>query len=77
MAKNVKKVDPKAVAKVEVMTLVKDAIVAAGFVVLDGTEFGMTAGTLVIRHGTCDIQIKPIAPKTGIDRYEVAEVEAE
>ncbi len=75
MAKVTKKVDPKAVAKKEVMAVVAEALVAAGFTVLTGEEFGMTAGTIVVRHATADIQLKPIAPKTGVDRYTVDEVE--
>ena len=39
----------------------------------DGKTFGMTAGTLVVRMGETDIQLKPITPKTGITRYEVVE----
>lgn len=72
MAKVTKKVDPKAVAKKEVMAIVAEALVAAGLTVLTGEEFGMTSGTLVVRHATADIQLKPISPKAGVDRYEVA-----
>ena len=72
MAKSVKKVDPKAVAKSTVMSTVADALRGAGLEVLDGAQFGMTAGTIVVRTPDTDIQIKPITPKAGIVRYEVA-----
>ena len=75
MAKAAKKVDPKVVAKLEVMAIVKDALTNAGMTVLDGEKFGMTKGTVVVRHGTADIQIKPIAPKAGETRYTEAEEE--
>jgi hypothetical protein len=76
MAKAVKKVDPKMTAKVETMALVKSALEAQGLEVLDGVEFGMTSGTLVVRTATCDVQLKPIAPKAGVERYAVVEEEA-
>lgn len=71
MAKNVKKVDPKAVAKKSVMAIVTEALVANGMQVADGSEFGMTAGTVIVRLEQFDVQIKPITPKTGVERYEV------
>lgn len=77
MAKSVKKIDPKATFKAEIMTVVQDALVAAGITVLDGSEFGMTKGTLVVRGASFDLQLKPITPKASVDRYEVAEVDAE
>jgi hypothetical protein len=73
MAVKVKKVDVKAVAKNEVMTAVSDCLKALGYNVEEGTEFGMTKGTLVVGHATCDIQIKPIVPKAGVDRYDKVE----
>jgi hypothetical protein len=75
MAKSVKKVDPKMVAKLEVMSIVTKALQDAGLSVADGEQFGMTKGTIVVSHAVSDIQIKPVAPKTGVDRYEVAEAE--
>lgn len=71
MANKVKKVDPKAVAKKALMETVSNALTSAGFEVLDGSEFGMTAGTIVIRTAETDIQLKPITPKAGVTRYEV------
>lgn len=75
MAKKMKKVDPKAVAKESVMVVVEKALVEAGFAVKQGTEFGMTLGTLVVSTPESDVQLKPIAPKSGLTRYEALEVE--
>lgn len=75
MAKNVKKVDPKAVAKKSVMTIVTESLVANGITVVDGSDYGMTTGTIIARLENFDVQIKPITPKAGVDRYE--EVPAE
>ena len=75
MAKT-KKVDVKAIEKARIMEIVKDALMVAGISTLDGDEYGMTKGTLIARTDICDVQIKPITPKAGVERYEV-EVEAE
>lgn len=71
MSKKAKKVDPKAVAKAEVMGVVEQALVDAGYAVESGAAYGMTAGTIVVEVGGLHVQIKPIAPKTGVERYEV------
>ena len=34
-------------------------------------DYGMTKGTLIVHGETCDLQIKFITPKSGIDRYEM------
>jgi hypothetical protein len=73
MAKNVKKVNPKDTAKNQVMEVVTNALVAAGYEVEDGAKFGFTQGTVVVHGNEFDIQVKPIAPKTGVNRYEVVE----
>lgn len=75
MAKVAKKVDPKVVAKVSIMEKVAEALRSQGLEVLDGAEFGMTKGTIVVRTADTDIQVKPITPKAGLTRYEVAEEE--
>lgn len=75
--KTVKKVNPKDTAKVEVMAIVRKALEDAGMTVKDGLDYGMTKGTLVIGHANCDIQLKPITPKSGVDRYECEEEEEE
>lgn len=73
--KTIKKVDPKKVAKVEVCKTLSDALALAGIQFSSGLEFGMTEGTLVAHLGACDVQIKLITPKAGVDRYEKAEEE--
>ena len=77
MAKKMKKINPKDTQKNEVMTVVREALDNAGYEVLDGEDFAMTKGTVVIRAGVCDVQLKPITPKAGIDRYEVVDDDAE
>jgi hypothetical protein len=77
MAKKMKKINPKDTQKNEVMTVVREALANAGYEVLDGEDFAMTKGTVVIRAGVCDVQLKPITPKAGIDRYEVADEDTE
>ena len=70
MSKKIAKVDPKAVAKEQVMAIVSQALAEAGYELADGTDYGMTKGTLVIHADVTDVQLKPITPKTGVDRYE-------
>lgn len=77
MAKKTKKINPKDTQKNEVMTVVREALANACYEVLDGEDFAMTKGTVVIRAGVCDVQLKPITPKAGIDRYEVVDDDAE
>lgn len=73
--KKTKKVNLKEIAKKEIMEVISKALQSAGFEIADGEEFAMTKGTIVAHHATCDVQIKPITPKAGIDRYEVVEDE--
>lgn len=75
--KKMKKINPKDTQKNEVMSVVREALAAAGYDVLDGENFAMTKGTLVIRASVCDVQLKPITPKAGIDRYEEPTEDAE
>ena len=71
MAKKVvKKVDQKKVEKAKVMDVIQKALEAAGYIVKDGEDFGFTAGTVVVKGDKCDVQIKPITPKAGVDHYE-------
>ena len=77
MAKKTKKINPKDTQKNEVMTVVREALANAGYEVLDAEDFAMTKGTVVVRAGVCDVQLKPITPKAGIDRYEVVDDDAE
>ena len=77
MTKKTKKINPKDIQKNEIMTVVQNALVDAGYEVLDGDDFAMTKGTIVVRADKCDIQLKPIAPKHKLDRYEQRNDEAE
>ena len=72
MAK-VRKVNVKEVAKAEVMAMFLETLEAAGIDFEDGADFGMTKGTIVVHLEACDVQIKPIATKNGIDRYAKVE----
>jgi len=71
MAKKiVKKVDQKKVMKAEIKKqierMLEDMVVKSS----NGEDFGFTSGTLVAHMKECDVQIKLITPKAGIDRYE-------
>lgn len=71
VVKKVKKVNPKEVAKNEIMQIISDALENAEIELSfsDGVNYGMTKGTLVVHHANADVQIKPISPKSGLDRY--------
>lgn len=75
MAKKMKKVNPKDAAKTNLMKTIRESLEQLEISVEDGVEFGFTKGTLVIHAPECDIQLKPITPKVGIDRYAKAEDE--
>lgn len=68
--KRVKKVNPKDVAKERVMAVIRESLEQVDIDYEDGVEFGMTKGTIVVHLDGYDVQIKPIAPKAGIDKYE-------
>lgn len=68
--KKAKKVNPKDIAKAEIMAIIQRALEENGIEFADGTDYGMTKGTLIVKHRISDIQIKPISPKAGVDRYE-------
>lgn len=69
MAKT-KKVDVKREAKLKASKLIMELLQSQGMEVLEGTDFGFTEGSLLLRGAVCDIQIKLITPsaKTG-NRY--------
>ena len=69
----VRKVNPKDIAKAEVMEVIKSALLEKGYEIRDGVDYGMTKGTIIVGTDICDVQIKPITPKTGLTRY--AEIE--
>ena len=71
VVKRTKKVNEKDVAKEQVMEVIQKALVEAGYDFKDGVEYGMTRGTIIVVHDKADVQIKPISPKAGIDRYPV------
>lgn len=74
--KKAKKVNPKDIAKKEVMEIIQKALQENGIEFKDGVDYGMTAGTIIVSHKIADIQIKPISPKAGLDRYaEIVEEE--
>lgn len=73
--KKAKKVNPKDVKKAEVMEVIKLALLENGYEVKDGVNFGMTKGTVIVGTDVCDVQIKPITPKAGLDRYAEPEKE--
>lgn len=68
--KKVKKVNPKDIAKERVMAIIKESLEQVDIDYEDGVEFGMTKGTIVVHLDGYDVQIKPIAPKAGLDKYE-------
>lgn len=72
--KKTKKVNPKDTQKKVVKDLLKDVLVNVGSIE-EGSEYGFTKDTLVVHAETCDIQVKLIAPKTGVLRYEREEDE--
>ena len=67
-----KKVNPKTVAKKNITEKVADYLKSEGYdVTVNADEvYGFTAGTIVVHDEVCDIQLKPIAPKTNVTRYE-------
>lgn len=69
MAKT-KKINEKEIVKNEVMEIITNALAEKGFSIDDGVNYGFTKGTIVVHHDKCDMQLKPITPKTGITRYE-------
>ena len=78
MAKVVKKVDCKKVEKMAVKGSIQELFQEMGYEVFDGKDvYGFTDGTLVVAMDKCDIQIKLISPKAGIERYEKIEEEEE
>lgn len=72
--KKTKKVNPKDTQKKVVKDLLKDVLANVGNIE-EGSEYGFTKDTLVVHAETCDIQVKLIAPKTGVLRYEREEDE--
>lgn len=68
--KRTKKVNTKDLAKNEIMIIIQRALEENGIEYKDGVEYGMTKGTIIVEHDQADVQIKPISPKAGLDRYQ-------
>lgn len=77
MAKKIKKVDNKKVAKLQASAQIRELFEGLGFGVGVGLDYGFTEGTLVLKMDKCDVQVKLITPKAGLDRYESLEEEEE
>lgn len=71
--KKTKKMSPKDMAKAKIMALFLETLNAADIYFENGADFGMTKDTIVAHLEACDVQIKLITPKSGIDRYAVIE----
>ena len=73
-----KKIDVKVVAKENMSKTLAEFFESKGLKVEDGEEYGKTAGTLIIKKGEdlpCDMQVKLITPKRGVDEYSKEEAE--
>jgi predicted metal-dependent phosphoesterase TrpH len=75
--KRKKKVNPKDLAKERVMAIIRKSLEQVGIEYEDGAEYGMTKGTIVVHVDGYDVQIKPIAPRAGLNRYQKVEYEEE
>ena len=72
-----RKVNPKDVAKEKIMAIIRESLEQVDIEYEDGAEYGMTRGTIVANIDGYDVQIKPIAPKAGLKRYQKVEYEEE
>lgn len=72
MTKN-KKVNEKDLKKSELAKMIGEMLVAQNIESFNGTDFGFTANSILVRFAETDIQIKLIAPKAGVIRYEELE----
>lgn len=75
--KTVKKVDIKKVAKLAVSEQIKQMFTGLDIEVGNGVDYGFTEGTLVLHMEKCDVQVKLITPKAGVERYDLLEEEEE
>ena len=75
--KRKRKVNPKDVAKERVMAIIRESLEQVDIDYEDGAEYGMTKGTIVVHIDDYDVQIKPIAPKAGLNHYQKVEYEEE
>ena len=65
-----KKVNEKDIAKDEIMAIIHKALEENGIEYKEGVDYGMTKGTIIVEHDKADVQIKPISPKAGLNRYQ-------
>ena len=65
-----KKVNEKDIAKDEIMAIIRKALEENGIEYKEGVDYGMTKGTIIVEHDKADVQIKPISPKAGLNRYQ-------
>ena len=70
--KKTKKVNSKDTLKTVIKNEIREKLGMIG-TIEDGLDYGFTKDTLVLHSENCDIQIKLITPKSGIDRYEKIE----
>lgn len=70
ITKKAKKVNVKDVAKNEIMAIIREALTVKGIDFKEGVDYGMTSGTIIVSHNSADVQIKPISPKAGLERYQ-------
>ena len=75
--KRKRKVNPKDLAKEKVMAIIRESLEQVDIDYEDGAEYGMTKGTIVVHIDGYDVQIKPIAPKAGLNCYQKVEYEEE
>ena len=68
--KRTRKVNEKDIAKNEIMAIIHKALEENGINFKDGVDYGMTKGTIIVEHEKADVQIKPISPKAGLERYQ-------
>ena len=69
-----KKVNVKDQAKTEIMAIIHKALEKEGLSYKDGVDYAMTNGTIIVEHKLADVQIKPISPKAGLERYQEVKI---
>ena len=71
--KRKRKVNPKDLVKEKVMAIIRESLEQVDIDYEDGAEYGMTKGTIVVHVDGYDVQIKPIAPRAGLNTYQKVE----
>ena len=75
--KTTKKVNVKDEMKKMVNEIIFETFKERGLDIENGAEYGFTKGTIVVHGESCDMQIKLVTPKAGVDRYEKPEDDEE